>query len=160
MYFWCICGEEGDLHILLLCHLEGPLLNLVLTYIFLIFFRNVCFHMLLTFGLPLLWGPCLSLLSDFLLHNLSFAYWLIWVLYIIWKWRYFCLYILFSSVISLSFHSLDCVFWWPVGFNSNLIHLLIYFLCAQYFNANLILNVKHAHPQLCPLNTRLLVTCM
>ena len=25
MYFWCICGEEGDLHILLLCHSEGPL---------------------------------------------------------------------------------------------------------------------------------------
>ena len=23
MYFWCICGEEGDLHILLLHHLEG-----------------------------------------------------------------------------------------------------------------------------------------
>ena len=23
MYFWCICGEEGDLHILLLQHLEG-----------------------------------------------------------------------------------------------------------------------------------------
>ena len=22
--FWCICGEEGDLHILLLRHLEGP----------------------------------------------------------------------------------------------------------------------------------------
>ena len=21
MYFWCICGEEGDLHVLLLCHL-------------------------------------------------------------------------------------------------------------------------------------------
>ena len=24
MYFWCICGEEGDFHVLLLCHLEGP----------------------------------------------------------------------------------------------------------------------------------------
>ena len=23
MYFWCICGEEGDLHVLLLRHLEG-----------------------------------------------------------------------------------------------------------------------------------------
>ena len=23
MYFWCICGEDGDLHILFLCHLEG-----------------------------------------------------------------------------------------------------------------------------------------
>ena len=26
MYFWYICGEEGDLHILLLHHLEGVLL--------------------------------------------------------------------------------------------------------------------------------------
>ena len=25
MYFWCICWEEGDLHVLLLHHLEGPL---------------------------------------------------------------------------------------------------------------------------------------
>ena len=24
MYFWCICGEEGDLNLLLLHHLEGP----------------------------------------------------------------------------------------------------------------------------------------
>ena len=24
MYFWCICGEEGDLRILLFCHLEAP----------------------------------------------------------------------------------------------------------------------------------------
>ena len=27
MYFWCICGEEGDLHLWLLCHLEGPPCN-------------------------------------------------------------------------------------------------------------------------------------
>ena len=25
MYFWCICGEKGDLHVLLLHHLEAPL---------------------------------------------------------------------------------------------------------------------------------------
>ena len=24
MYFCCICGEESDLYVLLLCHLEGP----------------------------------------------------------------------------------------------------------------------------------------
>ena len=30
MYFWCICGEEGDLHILPLCHLEGLLHNLLI----------------------------------------------------------------------------------------------------------------------------------
>ena len=24
MYFWCICGEEVDLHVLLFCHLEAP----------------------------------------------------------------------------------------------------------------------------------------
>ena len=24
MYFWCICGEEGDLHVLLFHHLEAP----------------------------------------------------------------------------------------------------------------------------------------
>ena len=24
MYFSCICGQEGGLHVLLLCHLEGP----------------------------------------------------------------------------------------------------------------------------------------
>ena len=24
MYFWCICAKEGDLHVLLLRHLEGP----------------------------------------------------------------------------------------------------------------------------------------
>ena len=24
MYFCCICGEEDDLHVLLLCNLEGP----------------------------------------------------------------------------------------------------------------------------------------
>ena len=29
MYFWCICGEEGDLHVLLLRHLEGPLQCLI-----------------------------------------------------------------------------------------------------------------------------------
>ena len=23
MYFWYSCGEEGDLHVLVLCHLEG-----------------------------------------------------------------------------------------------------------------------------------------
>ena len=23
--FWCICGEEGDLHVLLFYHLEAPL---------------------------------------------------------------------------------------------------------------------------------------
>ena len=34
MYFCCICGEEGDLHVLLLCHLEGPL--------FLAPFYNIC----------------------------------------------------------------------------------------------------------------------
>ena len=28
MYFWCICGEEGDLHVLLLRHLEGLSLSL------------------------------------------------------------------------------------------------------------------------------------
>ena len=28
MYFWCVCGEEGDVHISLLHHLEGfPLAN-------------------------------------------------------------------------------------------------------------------------------------
>ena len=25
MYLWCICGEEGDLHVLLFHHLEAPL---------------------------------------------------------------------------------------------------------------------------------------
>ena len=29
MYFWCICGEEGDLHVLLFCHLEGLSLGFV-----------------------------------------------------------------------------------------------------------------------------------
>ena len=33
MYFWCICGEEGDLPILLLCHLESPLAISILYWI-------------------------------------------------------------------------------------------------------------------------------
>ena len=30
MSFWCICGEEGDFHVLFLRHLEGPSLELIL----------------------------------------------------------------------------------------------------------------------------------
>ena len=44
MYFSCICREEGDLHILLLCHLEGPL-SFVFDFAYVIFsmqsFKNI-----------------------------------------------------------------------------------------------------------------------
>ena len=42
MYFWCICGEEGDLHVLLLCHLEGLCIPLLKPTI--CFWPLVCFH--------------------------------------------------------------------------------------------------------------------
>ena len=56
MYFWCICGEEGDLHVLLPCHLEGaPLL---------LFKKGIIFHFVCVCVFVYLWSPNPLLLGE------------------------------------------------------------------------------------------------
>ena len=52
MYFSCICGEDGDLHVLLLRHLEGalqPIIFLVIFYFLFILFYFILFYFIYLF---------------------------------------------------------------------------------------------------------------
>ena len=67
MYFWCVCGEESDLHVLLLHHLEGPPIFLSLS-------KKITNYKLLLVNLKLKFMYILSSLV------LNWKYWYVLVL--------------------------------------------------------------------------------